>query len=517
MKEPTIESTTVVSGSEPDVLATQVGSPAGKRLARKRKQSRKIRPRPELVCCQLFAKDFMPLVTVSVICLFICLSTIVYWSMAGWFMLVVYLISVIIILKAQPRMMKVRFSERGFEIASLNYAGMMGVYRNAVWSDLHSVRLAYELPEARSYDPFDASWARSGFLVFDLTSGGYLMFPLMGLDPLNAEKLFTSLAKWASPLVQNPDVLSLQRNVLTQGALSTDLTFTRLWEESLRSRFETTNFVPLTGGHTLLNEKYRVILLLVCGGLSAVYLAEKSDGRKVILKEMHLPTGMAEASRQKALELFEREARILATLHHEQIAKVLDFFTEAGRTYLVIEHIAGLTLRQLVQLKGALEEKKVLELAKQAANILYYMHNCQPPIIHRDLTPDNLIVKEDNTLVLIDFGAATELIENATGTLIGKQSYIPSEQFRGKACAQSDIYALGGTMNYLLTGADPEPLSQSHPRKMQAKLSVSVDELVAACTEFEPESRVHTAEQLVERIDILLKSLVVPGSGASNE
>src|SRR5262249_54766726 len=147
------------------------------------------------------------------------------------------------------------------------------------------------------------------------------------------------------------------------------------WEESLRSRFETTNFVPLTSGDFLQDEKYRVILLLVCGGLSAVYLAENSDGRKVILKEMHLPAGMPDASRQKALELFEREARILATLRHKQIARVLDHFSEAGRTYLVIEHIAGLTLRQFVQLNGPLKEKKALDLAKQATNVLYYMHN----------------------------------------------------------------------------------------------------------------------------------------------
>ncbi len=108
------------------------------------------------------------------------------------------------------------------------------------------------------------------------------------------------------------------------------------------------------------------------------------------------------------------------------------------------------------------------------------------PVIHRDLTPDNIVVKDDGTLVVIDFGAANEFIGNSTGTFVGKQCYISPEQFRGKAVPQSDIYALGCTLHYLLTGSDPQALSVAHPHSLNEIVSPEVDALVAECTAVQP-------------------------------
>jgi serine/threonine-protein kinase len=108
---------------------------------------------------------------------------------------------------------------------------------------------------------------------------------------------------------------------------------------------------------------------------------------------------------------------------------------------------------------------------------------------------------------MIDFGAANEFVGKATGTLVGKQSFIAPEQFRGKATTQSDLYALGCTLHFLLTGAEPVPLSVSHPRTINPAVSPRMDALVASLTAMNVEDRVSSATQL--------KALIVPEAAAS--
>jgi len=190
---------------------------------------------------------------------------------------------------------------------------------------------------------------------------------------------------------------------------------------------------------------------------------------------------------------------------------VYDHFAEEGRNYLILEYLRGQDLRQFVKQNGAQPEHLVVNWACQIASILSYLHSQNPPIIHRDLTPDNLVRKDDDSVVLIDFGAANEFVGTATGTLVGKQAYIAPEQLRGKACMASDIYALGGTIYYLVTGKDPEALSES---KLSEVLSISpeLDEIVAACTQLEPEDRKLTAEDLVAKLRALEKQLAASSS-----
>jgi serine/threonine-protein kinase len=155
---------------------------------------------------------------------------------------------------------------------------------------------------------------------------------------------------------------------------------------------------------------------------------------------------------------------------------------------------------------GLQSEAIVLKWTAEIASILQYLHGLDPPIVHRDLTPDNIVLKEDGTIAVIDFGAANEYVGNATGTLIGKQSYIAPEQFRGKASPLSDLYALGCTLNFLLTGEDPEALSVSHPRTMHEGLSKSVDALVASLTALDEQDRVSSATELKETVDSLINA-----------
>ena len=94
---------------------------------------------------------------------------------------------------------------------------------------------------------------------------------------------------------------------------------------------------------------------------------------------------------------------------------------------------------------------------------MIYLHGHDPVILHRDLTPDNIVVGEDGQMRLIDFGAARQFLDGITGTMIGKQCYMSPEQIRGQASPRSDVYAFGCTLNFLLTGAEPRALTQSSP------------------------------------------------------
>jgi len=133
-----------------------------------------------------------------------------------------------------------------------------------------------------------------------------------------------------------------------------------------------------------------------------------------------------------------------------------------------------------VEEKGPISEQLARDLAEQMCNILAYLH--ERAIIHRDFTPDNLILTEDNVLKLIDFNVAQIQQVGTTGTIAGKHSYLPPEQFRGKASCQSDIYALGATLHFIVTAKDPEAISQSSPLEAGVEVSESFDKIVRTCT-----------------------------------
>jgi serine/threonine-protein kinase len=252
--------------------------------------------------------------------------------------------------------------------------------------------------------------------------------------------------------------------------------------------------------------------------MSCVYKAFMENGaQEVVLKEAVLPHRLDEAERQELITRFQKEARLQAALNHKNIARVLDFFVENGRYYLVIEYVAGKVMRQVIKDVGACAELKAASWGLQIADALIAMHEREPPLIHRDITPDNIIVCSDNDLKIIDFGAANEILDQATGTIVGKQAYMPAEQFRGKATCASDIYALGGTLFFLLTGLDPEPLKESHPSQINSAVSSQMDSLVARCTQVDMESRFASARQVYDELKQIIESHRSSSSGGKHD
>jgi serine/threonine-protein kinase len=193
------------------------------------------------------------------------------------------------------------------------------------------------------------------------------------------------------------------------------------------------------------------------GGMGTTYLAwDKVGGFNgrlglLVLKEMN--ADMAQIA--KAQELFEREARILKGLHHPGIPQYYDFFVEGGKKYLAMELIHGQDLEQRILLSGPVTVQQAVEWMIQTCDILDYIHSSSPPLIHRDIKPANLMVRHrDNQIVVLDFGAVKE-IGTAPGTRIGAEGYSAPEQDRGSPVTQSDLYAIGPTLIFILTGVTP--------------------------------------------------------------
>ncbi|MGB0560967.1 MAG: serine/threonine protein kinase [Spirulinaceae cyanobacterium] len=226
---------------------------------------------------------------------------------------------------------------------------------------------------------------------------------------------------------------------------------------------------PLHSPGELIRDRYRIGEPLGQGAIGTTYGAiDQTNGLEVALKVLSLK----QVSDWKVLELFEREAQTLAQLDHPCIPKYLDHFhldTESDRRfYLVQELIEGQSLETLIRNGQAIPEADVRAIALQVLEILGYLHTRQPPVIHRDIKPQNLIYTDDQRIVLVDFGAVQEAFRHTLsrgGTFVGTVDYMPPEQFRGQAMFASDLYSLGVTLIDLLTG--PAPISELPEKRLK--------------------------------------------------
>lgn len=265
----------------------------------------------------------------------------------------------------------------------------------------------------------------------------------------------------------------------------------------------------------LLQERYRITQLVGQGGMGAVYLANDTrfSSKVCVVKEM-LDHFNDPEQRETAMQNFYREADLLANLKHNSIPEVFDRFTESNRHYIVMEYINGTDLEARINEQGnqPFDEKSVLGWAIQVCDVLSYLHHQKPPIIFRDMKPANLMLTNFGKIYLVDFGIARFFNPTARGTMIGTQGYAPPEQYRGQVEPRTDIYALGATMHYMLTGRDPQneaPFSFPPVRQLNPDVSEDVESLVMSCLDSEMEKRFASA-------DDMLVELIRIGGQASN-
>ncbi len=353
--------------------------------------------------------------------------------------------------------------------------------RNLDWSELKHVHVV---------------GGSSRQLLLSLQSGVSLPLATSAVSKTDLEQLLMAIELWSPQCQRSPDLIGFQRDVQNEGRNTGTLGHTQMWEEELSRRFSATTFMPLEPEQKLKNGKLKIVRQLAFGGLSAIYLAQEENRDLVVLKESVVPPGADPQVRKQAEEHLAREASLLSKLQHKNIARVFDHFVEDDRHYIMLEYIRGQDLRQYIKQNGPVSEAQAIEWGIVIADILAFLHDQDPPIVHRDLTPDNLVLTNEGEIVLIDFGAANQFVGSATGTIVGKQSYIPAEQLRGKAVPQSDIYALAGTIQFLLTGRDPIPLAPSKVRDQNPEISERLETLIEQCTAFEPEERIQTAAEV---------------------
>jgi hypothetical protein len=145
-----------------------------------------------------------------------------------------------------------------------------------------------------------------------------------------------------------------------------------------------------------------------------------------------------------------------------------------------------------VEQKGPLPELDALKLARELTDVLAYLHSQEPPIIHRDLKPANILIRPDGHVTLLDLGVARALAPGTVGTAIGTPGYAPPEQYQGLADERSDLYGLGATMHYMLTGYDAEheaPFRHPTIRQLNSALHPEIDRLVAVLLRLAPGDR----------------------------
>jgi serine/threonine protein kinase len=253
---------------------------------------------------------------------------------------------------------------------------------------------------------------------------------------------------------------------------------------------------------------YTIIRELGRGGMGAVFEALSPTGATVALKTVTWPETADARARWEAIERFQREARAARALSHPNICQVLDFGAHQDSLFIVMELLDGQSLRELIDLAGAIKPERAIGITLKVAEALAYAHD--EGVIHRDIKPGNIMIMHGGQVKLTDFGLASVVSETTLteqGSLVGTLSYISPEQLSGeKVDARSDIFSLGATSYEMLTGVRAFP-AQDRAAVMQQILTqdpppvpglpAQVSETLARCLRKQPEERFQSAREVV--------------------
>ncbi len=275
---------------------------------------------------------------------------------------------------------------------------------------------------------------------------------------------------------------------------------------------------------TLLRDRYEILSLIGQGGMGAVYKASdrRLPGRLCALKEILPMPGPGATALNHTQEQFLREASTLARLDHPNLPKVSDYFTLAphdadaqaaglaqNRDYLVMDYVPGEDLHQVIQQARRehrfLDQREVLGWMAQLCDALTYLHEQDPPVLHRDIKPGNIKLTPQGRIKLVDFGLVKPLDPDDPKTLtgmrgIGSLPYTPIEQYAGElghTDTRSDLYSLGATLYHLLTGEPPasaqdrflDPDAMIPPRQVNPAITPAVERAVLLALALHPKER----------------------------
>jgi eukaryotic-like serine/threonine-protein kinase len=263
---------------------------------------------------------------------------------------------------------------------------------------------------------------------------------------------------------------------------------------------------------TLVDGRYRILHRIGSGGMADVYSAEDTHlGRQVALKVLHRRF----AQDQEFVERFRREAKSVAGLSHPNVVGVFDRGGHDGTYYIAMEHLAGRTLKEIVEIEAPLPQERAIDLGQQILQGAGYAH--RHGVIHRDFKPHNVIVDDDGRTKVTDFGiaraGASEMTE--TGSIMGTAQYLSPEQAQGHAVtAASDLYSIGVMLYEMLAGRLPfegdsavsialKHLSEPPPPLSQFRPDVhpAVEAVVMAALAKDPAQRWQSADDFAQGLE----------------
>ncbi|MEB3232906.1 MAG: serine/threonine-protein kinase [Leptolyngbyaceae bacterium] len=266
----------------------------------------------------------------------------------------------------------------------------------------------------------------------------------------------------------------------------------------------------------LFRNRYRVLRSLGRGGFGVTYLCRDMmlPGYPLCVTKVLSPKVSNPSILDKAKERFEREAKTLGQLGgHSHIPRLLEYFEMGGQFYLIQEYIRGSNLAKEIKLKGIQSENEVRTFLKEILPILGYVHSRN--VIHRDIKPPNIIrCYDDDRLVLIDFGAVKEQITHIrdsateeTTQFVGTVGFAPPEQLALRPTFSSDIYSIGVTCLYLLTGKPPlefdyNPTTGDILWERDVAISSYFCKVLTKMLKVSPHERYQTVDEVLRALDL---------------
>lgn len=294
----------------------------------------------------------------------------------------------------------------------------------------------------------------------------------------------------------------------------------------------TTAYKELQPGTILCGGKYTVEKKIGEGGFGITYRALQNGLNRIVCIKEYFPAGKcartthactvyvqgtSENIYEKYRQAFVKEAKMLATLHHPNIVEVIDVFDENNTSYMVMAFIEGKSLQSIVDIRGRLPYYEVVNYIAQVTNAVGYLHDRH--ILHRDIKPDNIMITADYKAILIDFGSAREFEQDKTQvhTSMLTHGYAPTEQYtaNSRKGSYTDIYAIGATMYFVLTGRVPleaaarltEPMEA--PKELTPDIPDEANRTILKAMQLKAENRHQTIQEFLDDLRNVRPSVLV--------